>query len=65
MGYAGNDINYIDNVASAEACGKLCQEDGQCLFWTYQTDSTVCNIKTSDSGRTAAADRISGQKPCQ
>ena len=68
MAYRGQSglLGKIKNVDSAQACGKLCQEDDQCLFWSYSTDNTNCFIRTSDSERLVLnEDKISGQKPCQ
>lgn len=62
--YYGNDIQPPVPAASAAACCALCTSTPGCNYYSYCTngacDATNCYLKSSNSGRKAFADRISG-----
>ena len=45
---------YLSQVESQKACSDLCASTGGGLFWTWTPDG-LCQVKNSDSGRTAAS----------
>merc|ERR1712130_802515 len=61
--YWGNDIaNKI--VETSQACADFCASTPGGLFWTFDTKTKRCYVKSSDSGRKTRQDRISGNRKC-
>ena len=61
--YNGNDIaNQV--LESVQACADLCASTPGGLFWTYSPTNKHCYIKSSNSGRTANAHSVSGNREC-
>jgi hypothetical protein len=69
----GNDISNTTRTVTdtAYGCQKLCDQEERCLFWTWSDASTeepyrrTCWLKTSDTGRRAQNQHVSGTKNCQ
>jgi len=62
--YWGNDIaNKI--VETSQACADFCASTPGGLFWTFDTKTKRCYVKSSDSGRKTRQDRISGNRKCK
>merc|ERR1712227_102875 len=62
--YYGNDIKSVQNVKTWEECSSLCEGESSCKFWTLNTVSSYCWLKTSDSGRIPEKIAISGARDC-
>ena len=65
--YIGNDIEVSSNLndfTSAESCSAKCFWEEACLFWSWNSQTLVCALKSSDSGRVSDATVTSGQRPC-
>ena len=67
--YKDNDLQTMENAASAEDCQKKCQALQGCKFFTYVLDTVpgegqACYAKTSDSGIYQRDDRVSGPQFC-
>jgi hypothetical protein len=62
--YWGYDLNYTVGVPSVQACQVLCQQNDQCLFFTYIPSISDCLLKTSNQNPTPNSDRVSGAKFC-
>merc|ERR1711953_806214 len=65
--YSGNDIEVTSNLkdfTSAESCSAKCFRENECLFWSWNSQTLVCALKSSDSGRVSDAAVTSGQRPC-
>ena len=63
VAYNSFDI-WNGEVENQQACADLSASTSGGLFWTYQTDSKLCFIKSSDSGRVAMENRVSGHSDC-
>ena len=63
-----NDINLgIGNElfpSNWEECGKLCNEEPLCKFWTHYGSTGRCWLKVANSGATIENGNISGNKNC-
>ena len=63
-----NDINLGPGnelyPSNWEECGKLCNEEPLCKFWTYYVPTGGCWLKVANSGATMASGDISGNKNC-
>ncbi len=44
MNIQGNDIQHVDNVATWEDCGFLCQMIEGCLYWTWIIDRAAGDL---------------------
>ena len=64
VGYPGNDIRTIDDVGHWRDCRLYCQGTTECKFWSMSLESNTCSLKTSDAGRKAQMEIISGTKDC-
>ena len=64
MDYRGYDIGARTTVANQEACAKLSFSIDGSLFWTFQPSTNFCWLKTSNSGRVAMENIVSGNKEC-
>ena len=66
VAYAGNDIRSVQlgNGQTANDCAALCKDDDDCKFWGLNFIHIICYLKTSDKGRRANDQEISGLKPC-
>ena len=67
--YSGNKIRNVKlgkglAALTADSCAALCKVDDDCKFWTLSFFSNSCGLKTSDAGREANDNYISGVKPC-
>ena len=40
--YAGNDIDYVQNINDATSCQGECQKHLECKFWTYNSHTKNC-----------------------
>jgi len=61
--YMGNDLrsfNWLKSMGATSACCDACTREPQCSHWTYNFDKQVCFLKTSDEGRQAQNDTVSG-----
>jgi len=70
--YNNNDeITRVKNIPSPTACQVSCQNNAQCLFWTWNPNRNKCILMTSNAGRKtkdpSAGERalVSGPKYCQ
>lgn len=59
--YYGNDVGDIQNLPSVESCCEACSQRADCSFYTFRPSDGNCWLKSSDSGRRQASDRISGR----
>ena len=62
--YHGNDISGKVVLESMQACADLCASTPGGLFWTYSPTNKHCYVKSSNSGRTANAHSVSGNREC-
>lgn len=62
--FAGNTLETLPAIASAQDCQVKCQHRSQCHFYTFDPTTYNCHIKSADSGRTIKAAMISGRKFC-
>ena len=69
--YAGNDITdgTIANIDNFKDCQNLCFLRPDCNFWSWNPPSfasnrLLCQMKSSDSGRSVPSGKISGPKSC-
>ena len=68
--YIGYDIEVSSNLndfTSAESCAAKCFWEEACLFWSWNSQTLLCDLKSSDLGRvsdTVSATVTSGQRPC-
>ena len=65
--FLGNDLSTDPNPEqrdTLEECQSLCQLRVGCEFFTYDSLSKQCSLKTSDVGRVSASAIISGTKFC-
>ena len=64
--FFGNDLvqEGKEQIASAEACRDECLDEENCTFFTYVKDNSECWLKTSDAGRRATPDHVSGKINC-
>ena len=72
--YSGNDIGGTfvgENVLTWQACRALCAQTSGCLYWTWISDTwqdvnrrLLCYAKSSDAGRGALSDHVSGEVSC-
>ena len=60
---AGNDITW-EYVENEMACAQLSASTDGGLFWTFLPDSKSCYVKSSDAGKEAYQNRVSGNKYC-
>ena len=64
------DVSYLDfdikweAVEDEQGCADLSASTSGGLFWTFITGSKLCYVKTSDSGRVANQNRVSGNRHC-
>ena len=67
-GLPGNDINLgIGNElypSNWEECGKLCNEEPFCKFWSQSVTNGRCWLKVANSGAIFLSGWISGNKNC-
>ena len=63
VSYLGNDIKW-EAVEDEQGCADLSASTSGGLFWTFITGSKLCYVKTSDSGRVANQNRVSGNRYC-
>ena len=66
--FSGNEIqsgvaNILD-VASWDDCQEHCQNEQECMFWTFGQSSGTCLLQTSDSRRRRQTGSKSGPKKC-
>jgi len=54
----------LNDFTSAESCSAKCFWEVNCLFWSWNSETLVCALKSSDSGRVSNAAVTSGQTPC-
>ena len=67
INYYGNDIGLTPGVATAENCQVKCQQNDQCLFWTYCTLDWCkenCFLKSGKSNVEPSSSSISGPRYC-
>jgi PAN domain len=66
----GEDIEEVENVASWEDCGWLCQNRDGCVIWVWRHERTgdrprTCFLKYTISDREAeVGSSVSGAKGC-
>jgi len=44
--YAGNDIDFVENIDYLEDCQEECQKHSECQFWTWNFSTRRCWRKT-------------------
>ena len=56
----------VNGITSANLCRRECQKVPECQFFTWEEATAVCNLKTSDAGRTKDPTLaiVSGPKVC-
>ncbi|CAE8583375.1 unnamed protein product [Polarella glacialis] len=59
--YVGDDLRFVDDVLSAEACCQICSEDASCKSWVWkakrgQADSDSCHLKNTVKPNRQASD---------
>merc|ERR1719343_1699796 len=62
--YYGNDIASFQS-SGQHHCTLKCVEHPDCKFWTMNTETKYCWLKTSDVGRSPNNVRISGNRLCR
>ena len=61
--YSGNDI--VEKVVESQrACVDFCKTIAGAPFWTWNSGSKRCIVKSSSSGRTSVAGAVSGNREC-
>ena len=61
--YSGNDI--VETVAESQrACVDFCKTIAGAPFWTWNSGTKRCIVKSSSSGRTSAVGAVSGNREC-
>ena len=64
VGMPGNDIEGNSDIKTKEDCCTSCKNKEGCTFFTYNKDQERCWLKSSDAGRKAAENRVSGSVDC-
>ena len=64
VGMPGNDIEGNGDIKTKEDCCTSCKNKEGCTFFTYNKDQERCWLKSSDAGRKAAENRVSGSVDC-
>ena len=62
--FAGNDIGYIGNIGSVTDCACKCKERAGCNFFTWNSGSLNCILKSSDEGRKSSTGALSASVDC-
>ena len=62
MDSPGDVIGYHSNVTNASSCLKICDDNDDCLTWTYH--DKMCYMKNEKVIHMKAKKRISGTKNC-
>ena len=62
--YPGYDIGSSTTVADQEACAERSSSTDGSLFWTYQPSTKSCWVKTSNAGKIAMQNIVSGNSLC-
>ena len=64
--YAGQGLedNRLDGVTSPEGCQEKCQPREGCLFWTCNSRSETCWLKSGKDGRNEDKGKVSGPRDC-
>ena len=61
--YSGNNI--VETVAESQrACVDFCKTIAGAPFWTWNSGTKRCIVKSSSSGRTSVAGAVSGNREC-
>jgi hypothetical protein len=61
--FSGHDVDTHNLAPNVSACCALCSALPACNFFTYETVTLNCWLKSSDAGRQPYADHISGRNP--
>merc|ERR1712181_95310 len=63
---SGNDLDDFSGVDNWQTCAHICNiaYESNCLFWTWNSHSNRCILKSSDSGMKPSEGAISGQRGC-
>ena len=66
IGYRGNDLkpSKTKKTANKQECSDYCAATPGCLFWTWQTRTKKCYLKSSKAGRRKARNAVSGNSEC-
>ena len=64
--FNGNAVGYKLNVETGDICQFFCQQNGDCLYYTYNKQTKRCNLKNSlaITDMTSDSTTISGRKIC-
>ena len=61
--YSGNNI--VETVVESQrACVDFCKTIAGAPFWTWNSGTKRCVVKSSSSGRTSAVGAVSGNREC-
>ena len=62
--YRGNDIAHAAGILDMQTCADFCASTSGGRFWTYNTATKGCYVKTSSSGRITKETDVSGNREC-
>ncbi len=63
--YPGNEIASLQPITSPYFCLRECQKRPECLFYSFNTDTQTCSLKTSDGIPTSSSVTVSGSVVCE
>ena len=64
IGYLGYDIEQFPNIPHWSDCAQQCFDLRICAYWSWEQNSKICYVKTSNEGRQTMDYVISGAFDC-